>query len=83
MRSLNDKERADLELLTKHQWFKLLKELISEFETDVLKSLKRVNTWNKEHLAVLNAKQNYLLWLEDLINTLEAKTNKVWKREFK
>ena len=53
-----------------------------EKKKKVLKSLKTINLADEKHLAILNAKQNYLKWLEDFTNTLKAKTNKIGTRDF-
>jgi len=66
----------------KDKGYKLLKELIKDFENVVLQWLKNINLWDTEALKVLNAKQNYLKGTEDLLKTIESKTNKIWKRKF-
>lgn len=82
MRTLTKEEKADLELLMNHKGFKLLENLVGEFENDVLKSLKTINLADDKQLRILNAKQNYLKWVEDFLSTMKNKTNSIGKREF-
>ena len=79
---LTNEQKEALSGIMKHPWFKVLNECIKDFENNVLQSLKTINLANENDLAILNAKQNYLKWLEDFTKTLSGKTNQIGKRKF-
>ena len=82
MITLDKQQKEDLKLLIESRGFKVLDSIIKDFELDVLRSLKKVNLADEKQLKVLNAKQNYLLWIEDIQNLLKNQTNSISNRKF-
>lgn len=81
MRILTNDQKDDLEQLFKHRWFKVLEQLAEEFENSVLKRLKNIDLDNEKEIQILWKNQNYLRWVNDFMNTIKTKTNKIGKKD--
>ena len=78
---LTTEQKENLSGLMKHPWLKVAELVISDYEMKVLQGLKKINTSNTEELALLNAKQNYLAWLEDALKTLKGNSQAITQRK--
>lgn len=83
MKTLTSVQKEDLKLLLQHRGFQVIVDVIEDFELEVLKSLKTISVGSADQLQILNAKQNYLKGLEDMLNLLKNQTNTIWQREIK
>jgi len=79
---MNKEQKVLLQQVIEHRWFGLLETAVKEFEDSVLQSLKTISLWDEKQLQVLNAKQNYLKGIEDLMKFLKSKTTSIGKRNF-
>jgi len=79
MKTLNKEQKELLKWLIEHRWYKLLLDLIDDFEDEVLKQLKNIDISNEKDLQILWKNQAYLKWLEDLLTTIKSQTNMIWK----
>jgi hypothetical protein len=83
MKTLTKEQKATLNELLNHRWFKLLEELVKDFEYSVLDKLRNIDLSNEKDLSILWKNQNYLKWVQDFITTIKSKTNTIGKKDFK
>ena len=75
-------DKENLKNLTWHAGFRVLEQIVTDFELDTLRELKRVNLADEAALKLLNAKQNYLLWAETLMSTIKSQINTMANKKF-
>ena len=74
---LTEQERTDLKELLKRPWFKVLEKIAEEFEMDILRQLKNINTSNTKDLEILSKNMLFLKWAEAFMETIKA-----WQNQF-
>ena len=82
MRTLKKEEKDLLKSLVENRWFKLLEELVWEFEQDVLMKLKTLDVTNEKDLKILWKNQIYLKGIEDFLITIKSQTNSIQRKDF-
>ena len=82
MRTLKKEEKDLLKSLVDNRWFKLLEELVWEFEQDVLMKLKTLDVTNEKDLKILWKNQIYLKGVEDFLITIKSQTNSIQRKDF-
>lgn len=81
LRQLNDSEKTDVKKMFDSKGFKIMEDLVDEFETNMLRRFKTASFWDAKVIEELTQTQNYLKWVSDFINTIKWKTSWVWKRK--
>ena len=61
-------QKDDLKSLTEHRGFKVLELIAKDLENTLFMSFKTVNLADAEQGKRLNAAQNKLLWVDELLN---------------
>ena len=70
-------EKKDLLDLQKKPWYKVLLKLADDFEMNVLRQLKNLDTWNPKDLEILSKNMLYLKWAEAFMASI-----KTWANEY-
>ena len=85
MKTLNTSEKEQLQRLLNTPWFKIMKELVKEYEFDVLKGYRNLIATNGGFTETLKdqlvQKENHLRGIEQFIAVIEGKSKGIWKIE--
>ena len=79
---LDKQQKEDLKSLIWHRGFKTLEAIVKDFEYNTLSKLKTINLADQEALKNLNAQQNYLLWVEAILNIIKTQSDTIANKKF-
>lgn len=78
---LTKEDKSNLKSLLEHRWFAVFEKMFKDEEYKLLSKFKKLNLWDEKTATELYWVQNYVAWMEHLINTAKGKSQEVKKQK--